>query len=163
MDYCKIYKEECLFNILIDSMITIPSKKIPKEVKNNKKMIDEYLYDNINLKNMLKKIKNIQNDINVDKEIKMIFDLITYYQCYNEPIKHYNNILPIYTVFFRAYKNSNNIIRKKLISTEQKIIEKHNSSDKFEYILMQNANHYIWYNQKQSDDIINKIKQLINH
>ena len=52
---------------------------------------------------MLTKIKNIQNGKNVNKEIGMIFELIKYYQCYNEPIKHYNNILPIYTVFFRAY------------------------------------------------------------
>ena len=160
--YSKIYKKECLFNIMIDSMITIPSKKIPKEIKNSKKIIDEYLYDNNNLKNILTKIKNIQNGENINKEIGMIFELITYYQCYNEPIKHYNNILlPIYTVFFRAYNKEANNKRKKIISTEQKILKKNNSPDNFEYILMPDAEHYIWYDQKYSNDIINKIKQLI--
>ena len=40
-------------------------------------------------------------------------------------------------------------------------MEKYNSSDNLEYIIMPNAEHFIWYNQKYSNNIINKIKQLI--
>jgi hypothetical protein len=34
-------------------------------------------------------------------------------------------------------------------------MEENNSLDKLKYILMPNAEHFIWFNQKYSDDIIN--------
>ena len=94
----------------------------------------------------------------------MVLDLISYISS-NERIKHYDVSLPIYTVIFRAiYPNTKDnfkIKQNKWASTEQKIMEKHNSLDKLEYILMPNAEHYIWFNKKYSNNIINKIKQLI--
>ncbi len=135
-----------------------------KHSKKEKKTIDEYLYNNNQLQIMLEKIKNKKLDENVNKEIKMVFDLISYND-WNERIKHYDVSLPIYTIYFRAiYPNTKEkfkIKQNKWAATEQKIMEENNSLDKLEYILMPNAEHYIWFNQKYSDDIINKIKQLI--
>ena len=166
--YSKIYKKECLFNILIDNppyyLKLFTQMLNSKHTKKEKKIVDEYLYNNNQLQIMLEKIKNKKPDENVNKEINMVFDLISYND-WNERIKHYDVSLPIHTVFFRAiYSNTKDkwkIKWNKWSSTEQKILEKHNSSDNLEYIIMQNAEHFIWYNQKYSDDIINKIKQLI--
>ena len=166
--YSKIYKKECLFNILIDNppyyLKLFTQILNSKNTKKEKKTIDEYLYNNNQLKIILEKIKNKKPNENVNKEINMVFDLISYND-WNERIKHYDKILPIHTVIFRAiYPNTKDkwkIKWNKWSSTEQKILETHNSSDNLKYIIMQNAEHFIWYNQKYSDDIINKIKQLI--
>ena len=153
--YSKIYKKECLFTQIFNSKYT----------KKDKNIIDEYLYNNKQLQIMLDKIKNKKSDENVNKEIDMIYNLISYNDWF-ERIKHYNVLFPIYTVIFRAtYPNTTDkekIKYNKWSLTEHKIIKKNNSSKKFEYIEMPNAEHYIWYNQKYSDDIIDKIKELIN-
>lgn len=167
--YSKIYKKECLFNILIDNphyyLKLFTQMFNSKDTKKEKKIIDEYLYNNKQLQIMLDKIKNKKSDENVNKEIDMVYNLISYND-WLERIKHYDEILPIYTVIFRAtYPNTKDTYKikyNKWSSTEHKIIKKNNnSSDKFEYIEMPNAEHFIWYNQKYSDDIIDKIKQLI--
>jgi hypothetical protein len=113
-----------------------------KHAKKEKKTVDEYLYNNNQLQIMLKKIKNKKLDENVNKEIMMIFDLISYIDG-NERIKNYDVFLPIYTIYFRAiYPNTKEnfkIKQNKWASTEQKIMEKNNSLDKLECILMPNA------------------------
>jgi hypothetical protein len=166
--YSKIYKKECLFNILIDNphynLKLFTQMLNSKHTKKEKKTIDEYLYNNNQLKIILEKIKNKKPDENVNKEINMVFDLISYND-WNERIKYYDDSLPIHTVFFRAiYPNTKDkwkIKWNKWTLTEQKIMEKNNSLDKLEYILMPNAEHYIWFNQNYSNNIITKIKQLI--
>jgi hypothetical protein len=116
----------------------------------------KYIGINLELKaNDLIKNKNY-NDIKNFEIIQIQVDLFDFF---------YDEILPIHTVIFRAFipntKDKWKIKWNKWSLTEQKILEKHNSSDNLEYIIMPNAEHFIWYNQKYSDDIINKIKQLI--
>lgn len=60
--YSKIYKKECLFNILIDNppyyLKSFTQMLNSKHTKKEKRIVDEYLYNNNQLKIMLEKIKN---------------------------------------------------------------------------------------------------------
>jgi hypothetical protein len=51
---------------------------------------------------MLDKIKNKKLDENVNKEIDMVYNLISYND-WLERIKHYDEILPIYTVILEQH------------------------------------------------------------
>jgi hypothetical protein len=139
--YSKIYKKECLFNILIDNphyyLKLFTQMFNSKYTKKDKKIIDEYLYNNKQLQIMLNKIKNKKPDENVNKEIDMVYNLISYNDCF-ERIKNYNTVFSIYTVILRAtYPNTKDTFKikyNKWSLIEHKIINKNNSSDKFEYI-----------------------------
>lgn len=149
--YSKIYKNECLFNVMIDSSpyyIKLFKQMLnSKQVKKEKKTVDEYLHNDKQLKNILNKIKNKKINENVNKEINMVFDLISYIDVC-ERIKYYEKKLPIYTLYFRAtYPNATDkfeIKWHKWSLIEKKIFEKNNPINNFEYIEMPNANHFIW-------------------
>ena len=166
--YSKIYKNECLFNVMIDSspyyIEYFKQMLNSKYGKNEKKTVDEYLHNNEQLKTILDKIKNKNENDNVNKEINMVFDLISYLD-WNERIKYYDKKLPIFTLCFRAiYPNTTDKSQNKWNKwglKEKKIFEKNNSTNNFKYICMPNANHFIWFNQKYSDDIINEIKKTL--
>lgn len=167
--YSKIYKNECLFNVMIDNspyyLKLFEEMFNSKYTKKDKENVDKYLYDDEQLKITLKKIKNKKIDENVNAEINMVFSLISYND-WIERIKHYNKKLPIYTLYFRAtYPNATakfKIECNKWGLEEEKIMTKYNSENKLEYIKMPNAEHYIWFKQKYSDDIISKIKETLN-
>ena len=168
MLYSKIYKKECLFNIFIDNppyyLELFKEFLNSKETKKEKKNVEEYLNNNTKLQNMLNKIKNKKINENVNKEINIVFDLISYND-WSERIKNYDKILPIYTVFFRAfYPDTKSEWHKKWnlwSEKEQEILEKYNDKSKYEYIIMNNARHFIFHTQKESNKIINKIKELL--
>ena len=172
--YSKMYKNECLFNVMIDSppnyLELFTQQLNSKQSQKEKITINKYLHDDLQLKNMLNKIKTkitnnaLSDDVNVNKEIMMIFDLISYIDS-NERIKYYDKEFPIYTLWFRAtYPNATNsfkIKQNKWGLKEKEIIDANNNPNNFKYITMSNAEHYIWFKQKYSDEIIDEIKKTL--
>lgn len=166
--YSKIYKNECLFNVMIDSppyYIKLFNQMLnSKYTKKEKEIVDKYVSDDEKLKNILDKIKNKKTNENVNEKINKVLSLISYLD-WTERIKYYDKKLPIYTIYFRAsYPNTTDKFRikwNKWALEEKKIFEKNNSTNNFEYIIMPNAEHFIWYDQKYSNDIITKIKETL--
>ena len=77
-------------------------------------------------------------------------------------IKYYDDKLYIPTIFFRAYSTNPKDYQNdwnKYIMKEKKLFEKDKNMK--EYIIMNDAEHFIWNNQEYSDKIIDSIKQLL--
>ena len=96
-----------------------------------------------------------------NKEIDNIYKLIGY-KSSQDRIKYYDTRLYIPTIFFRAYYSKPKdyqIDWNKYSMKEKKLFEKDKNMKK--YIIMNEAEHFIWKNQEFSDIIIETIKQIL--
>lgn len=158
--FSKMYKKECLFAVILDGSPLC--KKMQKQFfnkfeKKNENKIKKYLNTEIKLQNMLQAIKNKENS---NKEINMIYDLISYHST-KWQIDNLNNKLYIPTIFIRAIHN-NTIKYSKIWNQrsvdERKCIIDNNKPNMYDFKYQLNAQHFLWHNEIHSKDIINTIK-----
>ena len=159
--FSKLYKNECILCCCIDNPPHLLSFYNKQNDKINKNILEKYT-DNNKLKESLSIIKNSDDQKEKNKEIKDVFKLIWHKSC-QDRIKYYDDKLYTPTIFFKAYYTSpkkNDIDVNKNCKKEQKFFKNHKNLQG--YIIMNNANHYIWNNQDFSDIIIDTIKESLD-
>ena len=168
--FAKMYKKECLCTISIDMgpLHTLKNykKQLKDIIKKDGKMIKKYFNNNENLHKIINKIKNsLTTKKNVNKEITMIYKLIEYkYTSYR--VKNFDKKLSVPTLFFKViyhtkHKKWDKIANDNSIE-ETKEIKKNNKSSMYKYRYFLNGQHFIWFDQENSNDMINNIKLFIN-
>ena len=162
----EMYTKKCLFNIFIDNPPFYKSLKtknyFSKHFMNYKKIYDEHLNTNKLLEKYLFEIKKSYK--NANDKIEKILHIVHYFQIKYQYEKSSDKLL-IYTIFFKAnYTNDNDNFKKKWNEynfKEKNYLKNNNNKLMYEYIECNDATHYIWENQKYSDNIINHIKNTI--
>ena len=158
--FSKLYKNDCVLCCCIDNPPYVLSCFNKYNNKNDKNILEKYS-NNDELKKSLRIIKNSENIKEKNKEIDNIYKLIGY-KSSQDRIKYYNTRLYIPTIFFRAYYSKPKdyqIDWNKYSMKEKKLFEKDKNMKK--YIIMNEAEHFIWKNQEFSDIIIETIKQIL--
>jgi len=158
--FSKLYKNDCVLCCCIDNPPYVLSFFNKYNNKNNKNILEKYS-NNDELKKSLRIIKNSENIKEKNKEIDNIYKLIGY-KSSQDRIKYYDTRLYIPTIFFRAYYSKPKdyqIDWNKYSMKEKKLFEKDKNMKK--YIIMNEAEHFIWKNQEFSDIIIETIKQIL--
>jgi alpha/beta superfamily hydrolase len=158
--FSKLYKNDCVLCCCIDNPPYVLSFFNKYNDKNNKNILEKYS-NNDELKKSLRIIKNSEDIKEKNKEIDNIYKLIGY-KSSQDRIKYYNTRLYIPTIFFRAYYSKPKdyqIDWNKYSMKEKKLFEKDKNMKK--YIIMNEAEHFIWKNQEFSDIIIETIKQIL--
>jgi len=158
--FSKLYKNDCILCCCIDNPPSVLSFFNKYNGKENKDILEKYP-DNIELKKSLKIIKNSDNLKDRNKEINDIYKLVRY-KSSQDRIKYYDEKLHVPTIFFRAYYSEPKDYQNdwnKYSMKEQKLFKKDKNMKK--YVIMKDANNYIWYNQEYSDKIIETIKGLL--
>jgi hypothetical protein len=158
--FSKLYKNDCVLCCCIDNPPYVLSFFNKYNDENNKNILEKYL-NNDELKKSLRIIKNSEDIKKKNKEIDNIYKLIGY-KSSQDRIKYYNTRLYIPTIFFRAYYSKPKdyqIDWNKYSMKEKKLFEKDKNMKK--YIIMNEAEHFIWKNQEFSDIIIETIKQIL--
>ena len=158
--FSKLYKNDCVLCCCIDNPPYVLSFFNKYNDKNNKNILEKYS-NNDELKKSLRIIKNSEDIKEKNKEIDDIYKLIAY-KSSQDRIKYYDTRLYIPTIFFRAYYSKPKdyqIDWNKYSMREKKLFEKDKNMKK--YIIMNEAEHFIWENQKFSDIIIETIKQIL--
>ena len=96
------------------------------------------------------------------KKLGNVYALNEYYSGISR-LKYFDPILPVYTIFFRAYFSDPDANGKKSWNkwaiTEKNEVSKNNTN--FKYIICLDAHHFVWYVQEYSDNIINEIKCML--
>jgi hypothetical protein len=158
--FSKLYKNECVLCCCIDNPPYIMSFFKKYNDKENSNILKKYT-DNNELKKSLSIIRNSENTKEINKEIDDIYKLVGY-RSSQDRIKYYDKLY-IPTIFFRAYysKPKNyQVDWNKYSEKEKKLLEKDKNMK--EYIIMKEAEHFIWKNQEFSDIIIETIKKHLN-
>ena len=158
--FSKLYKNDCVLCCCIDNPPYVLSFFNKYNDKNNKNILEKYS-NNDELKKSLRIIKNSGDIKEKNKEIDNIYKLIGY-KSSQDRIKYYDTRLYIPTIFFRAYYSKPKdyqIDWNKYSMKEKKLFEKDKNMKK--YIIMNEAEHFIWKNQEFSDIIIETIKQIL--
>jgi len=158
--FSKLYKNDCVLCCCIDNPPYVLSFFNKYNDENNKNILEKYS-NNDELKKSLRIIKNSEDIKEKNKEIDNIYKLIGY-KSSQDRIKYYNTRLYIPTIFFRAYYSKPKdyqIDWNKYSMKEKKLFEKDKNMKK--YIIMNEAEHFIWKNQEFSDIIIETIKQIL--
>ena len=158
--FSKLYKNDCVLCCCIDNPPYVLSFFNKYNDKNNKNILEKYS-NNDELKKSLRIIKNSGDIKEKNKEIDNIYKLIGY-KSSQDRIKYYDTRLYIPTIFFRAYYSKPKdyqIDWNKYSMREKKLFEKDKNMKK--YIIMNEAEHFIWKNQEFSDIIIETIKQIL--
>jgi len=158
--FSKLYKNDCILCCCIDNPPSVLNFYNKYNDKENKSILEKY-NNNSELKKSLRIIKNSKDIKEKNKEIDDIYKLIGY-KSSQDRIKYYDDKLYIPTIFFRKYYSNpkdyeidwNNFSNKEI-----KIYEKDKNMKK--YIIMKDADHFIWKNQEFSDIIIETIKELL--
>ena len=165
--FSKMYKNKCSFCVLLDGnphALDLQKEIYNKFEKKNKKMVDNKFNNNVKLNKILNKIKNSKDTDIVNKEIRNVFKMISHNSDVYK-IKHFIKILPIKTLFFRSiYVDSTKAPNENWNNwavREQEYVTKTNNSHNFKFMFFVNAPHFLWYDQKVSDEIISQIKQMI--
>lgn len=161
--FSKLYKNDCILCCCIDNTPYVFNylnyfKKYNE--KNDSDIIEKYSNNN-KLKKSLKIIKNSKDIKEKNTEINDIYKLIQY-RSSQDIIKYYDTKLYVPTIFFKAYTSKpkdyqinwfKNVMKEKKLFKNVKNMKK--------YVLMDEAGHYIWDNQKFSNVIIETIKSLL--
>ena len=158
--FSKLYKNDCVLCCCIDNPPYVLSFFNKYNNKNDKNILEKYS-NNDELKKSLIIIKNSKDIKEKNKEIDNIYKLIGY-KSSQDRIKYYDTRLYIPTIFFRAYYSKPKdyqIDWNKYSMKEKKLFEKDKNMKK--YIIMNEAEHFIWKNQEFSDIIIETIKQIL--
>ena len=168
--FAKMYKNECLCTISIDMGPTHTLKSYKKKlidiVKKDGKMINKYINNNENLHKIIDKIKNsLVTKKNVNKEIDMIYKLIDYrYTSYR--VTNFDKKLSVPTLFFKVIYHAKDKKWDKIVNDnsieEINEIKKNNKNSMYKYRYFLNGQHYIWFDQENSNDMINDIKLFVN-
>jgi len=155
--FSKLYKKECLFNVLLDGSVhDIKSTKQYQLQKKDENITKKYFQNN----NQLKKILNIiKNNNESNKEINLVWSLLEHMSLIYK-LNYFQNKLPVYSIFIKRL-DSNDEINNKINQNEFKTIKKFNKDKMYKYILVSTDNHFIWFEQNISDLIINEIKNNI--
>ena len=168
--FAKMYKKECLCSITIDMGPTHTLKSHRKKLKNlikkNGKMIKKYFNNNENLHKIINKIKNsLITKKNVNKELEMIYKLIDY-KYVSFRVKNFDKKLSVPTLFFKVIYHAKDKKWDKIINDwsleEREEIIKNNKNNMYKFRYFLNGQHFIWYDQENSNDMINDIKLFIN-
>lgn len=158
--FSKLYKNDCKLCCCIDNPPYVLSFFKKYNDKDNKHILKKYP-NNYELRKRLKIIKNSKNIKEINKEIDDIYKLIVY-KSSQDRIKYYDKKLYIPTIFFRAYHTKpkkDDIDWNKYSIKENKLFKK--DKNMIDYVIMNNAEHFIWNNQEFSDIIINTIKKSL--
>jgi hypothetical protein len=158
--FSKLYKDDCILCCCIDNPPYVLSFFNKYNDKDNKDILEKY-YNNDELKKSLKIIKTSKDIKERNKEINDIYRLIGY-KSSQDRIKYYDDKLYIPTIFFRAYSTNPKDYQddwNKYSRKEKKLFEKDKNIKK--YVMMKDAEHFIWNNIIYSDKIIDTIKQLL--
>ena len=168
--FAKMYKKECLCTISIDMgpLHTLKNyrKKLKDIRKKNGKMIKKYFNNNENLHKIINKIKNsLTTKKNVNKEIEMIYKLIEYkYTSFR--VKNFDKKLSVPTLFFKVIYHAKDKKWDKIVNDnsieEINEIKKNNKNSMYKYRYFLNGQHFIWFDQENSNDMISDIKLFIN-
>jgi len=165
--FSKLYPKDCQFCIILDGSPlgkTLQQNFYEKYEKKNEKMIKKTFPNNDALQKILHKIKTEEN---TNKEQQKIYKLVSF----KSTVWKMNNLslsdnikLSIPTYFFRSYhtdytKNIGINPYKKMWNIWSK--EEPKNVPEGKYIFYIDAPHYLWYDKKCSDDIINHIKCFI--
>lgn len=160
--FSKMYKSQCVLCCCIDNPPYVMSFFKKHNDKENKGILKKFV-DNDVLAESIKIIKNSKNVKAKNKEIDDLFKLIGY-RSSQDRIKYYDKKLAVPTLFFRAYYSkpvgayqtgwNKNAVKERVA------IEKYNSG-KYRYIVMKDAEHFIWKRQDYSDIIIANIKDML--
>jgi len=158
--FSKLYKNDCVLCCCIDNPPYILNFFNKYDNNNDKSILEKYS-SNYELKKSLNIIKNSKDIKEKNKEIDYVYKLIGY-KSSQDRIKYYDSKLYVPTIFFRAYYpkpkdyqidwNKYSIEEKKSFNKDKNMIQ---------YIIMNNADHFIWENQEFSDIIINTIKKFL--
>ena len=158
--FSKLYKKKCKLCCCIDNPPYVLSFFKKYNDKENKKIVTKYP-TNSELRKSLQIIKKSKNSKEINKEIDDIYTLIAYRSC-QDRIKYYDKKLHTPTIFFRAYSTKptkDDIDWNKYSMKEKKLFTKDNNL--VDYVIMNDAEHFIWENQEFSDIIINTINESI--
>jgi hypothetical protein len=158
--FSKLYKKECDLCCCIDNPPHVLSFYNKHNDKQDKDIIKKYPNNNA-LKKSINIIKNSNNIKEKNNLINDIYKLISYKSC-QDRIKYYNKKLYVPTVFFRLYYSNPVSFQKdwnKYSKEEKKLFE--NDKNMINYIIMKDLNHFMWYDQKCSDKIIETIRQKL--
>ena len=158
--FSKLYKKECILCCCIDNPPYVMKFFNKYNDKNNKNILEKYT-NNDELKKSLSIIKNSDNVKEINKEIDDIYKLVGY-RSSQDRIKYYDDNLYIPTLFFRAYytKPKNyEIDWNKYSEKENKLFKKDKNLKG--YIVMNDAEHFIWKSQEFSNIIIDNIKKFV--
>jgi len=158
--FSKLYKNDVILCCCIDNAPYTLGFYKKYDEKENKDILLKYS-NNDKLKQSLKIIKNSNDKTIVNKEIDDIYKLIGYRSA-SDRIKYYDDKLYVPTLFFKVYHlnpTDNEKVRNKYNNIEMK----HFKKDKklCDYIIFKDAEHFIWKNQKYSDEIINNISKRL--
>jgi esterase/lipase len=158
--FSKLYKNDCILCCCIDNPPSILSFFNKYNDKENKNILNKYS-DNDELKKYLNIIKNSDDLKERNKEISDIYTLVGY-RSSQDRIKYYDNKLHVPTIIFRAHSTDPKDYQddwNKYSMKEKKLFEKDKNMK--EYVIMEDANHFIWKDQEFSDEIIDTIKQSL--
>jgi hypothetical protein len=162
--FSKLYKNNCVLCCCIDNAPHILNYFNKHNGEKNKNILEKYQNNN-ELKKSIKIIKTSQDVSEKNKEIDDIYKLLNY-KLRQDRITYYDSKLYIPTIFFRGYsskskeeKSETEIEHDKYSMKEKNLFEKDKNMKK--YIIMNDADHFIWENQEFSDIIIETIKQLL--
>ena len=153
--FSKMYKDECLFSVVIDGMLLGKQgiedhKKYIKQYNKYKNTTDCDLYD------FQTKIKKDRND----KDISELFNIVQV--LLKNQIPDRITKFPIKTVYFKNLEMDDK--DKKHIKLQIEEMENYEKNDNlFQGIYFVNKTHYLHYNKKCSDIIIEKIKCMLKN
>lgn len=158
--FSKLYKDECVLCCCIDNPPYNMGFFKKYDEKENKKILNKYSSDD-ELKKSLRIIKKSKDVKKINKEINDIYQLIGY-RSSQDRIKYYDDKLYVPTIIFRAFytkPKSYEIDWNKYGMKEKKFFEK-DKNLKY-YIVMNDAEHFIWKNQEFSNTIVKIIKKSL--
>jgi hypothetical protein len=158
----KMYKNKCSFNVFLDNPPYYEEINVKtynsKYFKDESETVKKYFKTNAALQKILTKIKTSKD--NVNDEILKVIDLIAYTDTL-ERLKYGFNELLIPTMFFKAHyvKNLNKFKNdwNAWSIKEKKFLKLHNDIEMYDYYELNGAEHFVWFKQKYSDFIIEKI------
>ena len=157
--FSELYYNDCLLCVCMNSthynydFIKELNKIIFKDVQN--------FNNEAGLNKLLSNVK--KNEKNRNDEIDKIFDLIEY-KLINDILNNYNQQFKTFTLFIRGFfskpKDNYESIYNKETDNEIKFLKKYNEK-KFDYLLCDNSDFYIWQDYSYFNEIIKKIKSYI--
>jgi pimeloyl-ACP methyl ester carboxylesterase len=167
MLFSKMYKKECPFAVAIDNPSLTIKYFIKFDLSKHKKMADTYFRTNDDLQDSLDLIQDKSTPKKIMlKEIKKVHDLISYKSALDKAKYFYNKYkLAVPTLIFKCiYPNPKDVIEKLITKGNKAEIEKLSdvNGDNVRFVVCEDADHYIWKDQKFSDVIINHIATVVS-
>jgi len=158
--FSKMYRRECALCCLIDSTPLVLGFYEKYDSKEDESILEKYA-DNAALRKALYVIRH-GTAKERNKEIDDIYKLVGRVNCLDR-IKYYDKKLYVPTIMFRAYrtdtKNAGELDMNKFATKEKRLFD--GAKNLKHYVVMNDANHYIWKDQAFSDMIIETLRRAL--